>query len=105
MEARVIARIWHGYTVPANADAYEALLRTKILPGIHRVNGYRGAYLLRRPADAEVEFITVTLWDSMETVREFAGPDKAHAVVPPEAQKLLAHYDQASLHYEATWCA
>jgi len=100
----VIARIWHGYTAPANADAYEELLRTKILPGIHRVKGYAGAYLLRREAGAEIEFITVTLWESMEAVREFAGPDRAHAVVPPEAQKLLARYDQASVHYDATWC-
>ena len=100
----MIARIWHGYTAPANADAYEELLRTKILPGIHRVKGYAGAYLLRREAGAEIEFITVTLWESMEAVREFAGPDRAHAVVPPEAQKLLARYDQASVHYDATWC-
>lgn len=100
----MIARIWHGYTAPANADAYHDLLRTKILPGIHRVQGYAGAYLLRREAGAEIEFVTVTLWESMEAVREFAGAERAHAVVPPEAQKLLARYDQASVHYDATWC-
>ncbi len=100
----MIARIWHGYTTPANANAYEQLLRTTILPGIHRVKGYQGAYLLRREAGAEVEFITVTLWDSMEAVREFAGADKGHAVVPPDAQKLLSRYDQQSVHYDAIWC-
>jgi heme-degrading monooxygenase HmoA len=100
----MIARVWHGYTAPANADAYEELLRTKILPGIHRVKGYAGAYLLRREVGAEIEFITMTLWESMDAVREFAGPDKAHAVVPPDAQKLLARFDEASVHYDATWC-
>ncbi|MGI9103580.1 MAG: antibiotic biosynthesis monooxygenase family protein [Terriglobales bacterium] len=100
----MIARIWHGYTTPTNADAYEQLLRTTILPGIHRVKGYQGAYLLRREAGAEIEFITVTLWASMEAVREFAGGDKVHAVVPPDAQKLLSRYDQQSVHYDATWC-
>ena len=94
----MIARVWHGWTRPENADAYQNLLRTKVLPGIHRIQGYRGAHLLRRNAGAEVEFITITLWDSMHAVDEFSGP-KGHAVVPLEAQKLLAHYDAESLHY------
>lgn len=100
----MIARIWHGWTSNSNADAYEQLLQTKILPGIHRVKGYKGAHLLRRPADAETEFITVTYWESMEAIREFAGPEGSHAVVPPEAQELLKHYDQESVHYDAFWC-
>ena len=98
----MIARVWHGWTAPQNADAYEGLLKSKILPGIHRVKGYRGAHLLRREAGKEVEFITVTLWESMAAVREFSGPE-GHAVVPPEAQKLLAHYDAQSAHYEISW--
>lgn len=99
----MIARIWHGYTRAENADAYERLLKTTILPGIHRVKGYKGAYLLRKEGAGETEFETVTLWESMEAVREFAGPDRAHAVVPPEARKLLARFDEQSVHYEATW--
>ena len=100
----MIARLWHGYTNPANADAYEQLLRAKILPGIHRVKGYQGAYLLRRSVGADVEFITVTLWESMDAVREFAGEGHATAVVTEEARRLLAHYDEQSVHYDATWC-
>lgn len=100
----MIARIWHGYTKPENADAYQQLLQTTILPGIHRVQGYQGSYLLRKDGAAEVEFITMTLWESMEAVREFAGPDRAHAVVPAEARKLLARFDEESVHYDATWC-
>ena len=100
----MIARIWHGYTSPENADAYDQLLRTTILPGIHRVAGYRGAYLLRRDAGAEVEFITVTLWESMEAIRAFAGAEHDVAVIPEPASKLLARYDARSEHYDATWC-
>ena len=96
----MIARIWHGWTKPENADAYENLLKSKILPGIHRIQGYRGAHLLRRSGDAEVEFITITMWENMEAAIEFSGP-KGHAVVPPEAQKLLDHYDPESVHYAA----
>ena len=96
----MIARIWHGWTAPENADLYEALLRKHVLPGIHRVKGYQGAYLLRRPAETEVEFVTITLFDSLDAVRAFAGPDYEQAVVPPDARKLLARFDERSVHYE-----
>jgi heme-degrading monooxygenase HmoA len=100
----MIARIWHGYTSPQNADAYEQLLQTTILPAIHRVAGYRGSYLLRRDAGAEVEFITVTLWESMEAIQAFAGAEHDAAVIPEPARKLLSRYDSRSVHYDATWC-
>jgi len=44
----VIARLWHGWTTPANADGYEKLLLSEILPGIRRIKGYHGAFLLRK---------------------------------------------------------
>jgi heme-degrading monooxygenase HmoA len=96
----MISRLWHGWTSVENADAYEELLRTTILPGIHRVAGYRGAYLLRRNVEDGVEFVTITLWESIEAVRAFAGADHQVAVVPPAARELLARFDQTSQHYE-----
>jgi len=95
----MIARLWHGWTTPANAPAYETLLREEVLPGIHRVAGYHGAYLLRRQAGEEVEFVTLTLFDSLEAVRAFAGEDYEQAVVPPEARRVLSRFDQRSAHY------
>ena len=96
----MIARLWHAWTTPANADAFEALLRTKILPGIHLVAGHEGAYLMRRDAGHEFEFVVLTFFASMDAVRAFAGPDPEVAVVPPEARKLLAHFDPRAVHYE-----
>jgi hypothetical protein len=61
----VIARIWHGYTKPEHADAYEAMLKPELLPGIGKAKGYRGSYLLRRRAGDEIEFVTIMLWDSI----------------------------------------
>ncbi|MFQ5907895.1 MAG: antibiotic biosynthesis monooxygenase [Thermoplasmata archaeon] len=96
----MIGRLWRGWTAPENADTYETLLRTHVLPRIHRVEGYRGAYALRREVGEEVEFATLTLWESMDAVREFAGENYETAVVPKEAQVLLSRYDRTSAHYD-----
>jgi heme-degrading monooxygenase HmoA len=98
----MIARIWHGYTKPEHADAYESMLKPELLPGISHVKGYRGSYLLRRTLDAEVEFITIMLWDSIEAIRAVTGPDHETAVIPEERRKYLARYDGKSAHYEVT---
>ncbi len=96
----MIARIWHGWTKPGHADAYEAMLKPELLPGLSKVKGYRGSYLLRRSAGDEVEFITIMLWDSIDAIRAVAGEDYETAVVPQERRQHLAHYDAKSEHYE-----
>ena len=96
----MIARIWHGYTKPEHAAAYEAMLKPELLPGISKVKGYRGSYLLRRAVGGEVEFITIMLWDSVDAIRAVAGPDYEIAVVPEERRKYLSHYEAKSVHYE-----
>ncbi len=98
----MISRIWHGWTTPANADIYEALLKEEIFAGIldRHIRGFRGIQLLRRAAGTEMEFVTIMEFDSLEAVREFAGQDYEAAVVPPEARAVLAHYDARSQHYE-----
>jgi antibiotic biosynthesis monooxygenase (ABM) superfamily enzyme len=98
----MICRSWHGWTAPANADAYEALLRTEIFPGIARraIAGYRGIELLRRADGDTVEFVTLMWFDSIADVRAFAGEDYEVAVVPPKARALLQRFDARSAHYE-----
>jgi heme-degrading monooxygenase HmoA len=98
----MISRIWHGYTTPNNADAYEALLRREVFFGIKERNipGFKNIQLFRRNLDAEVEFVTVMWFDSLESVRIFAGDEYEEAVVPPAARALLSHFDARSQHYE-----
>jgi heme-degrading monooxygenase HmoA len=96
----MIGRLWHGWTTPANAAAYEGLLRGEVLPGIHRIPGFYGAWLLRRAAGPEVEFVTLTLFESWDAVRAFAGDDFEAAVVPPAARVLLSRFDARSVHYD-----
>jgi antibiotic biosynthesis monooxygenase (ABM) superfamily enzyme len=96
----MIARVWHGFTKPEHADAYEAMLKPEPLPGLGKVPGYRGSYLLRRSAGAEIEFITILFWDSIDAIRAVAGPDYETAVVPEERRKYLSRFDAKSAHYE-----
>jgi len=98
-----IMRIWHGYTAPENADAYEQLLKNDILPGIHRIDGYLGAHLLRREAGGEVEFVTITTWESWEAVERFGAEGHGGAVVPARARELLSRFDDEAQHYVGTW--
>ena len=98
----MISRIWHGWTSLQNANAYEALLKAEILPGIQGrvIPGYRGIDFMRRNLEHEVEFITVMWFDSYDSIREFAGADYEKAVVPPKAQALLSRFDDRSQHYD-----
>ena len=98
----MMSRIWHGWTTPANADAYESLLKSEIFIGIQerRMAGYRGIQLFRRNLGDEVEFMTVMWFESIDAVRAFAGEDYERAVVPPRARELLKRFDARSQHYE-----
>lgn len=98
----MISRVWHGWTTPANADAYEALLRHEIFEGIvsRNIPGFQKIELGRRDAGSEVEFVTIMWFDTLSAVRAFAGPACEVAVVPPAARALLARFDERSAHYE-----
>jgi heme-degrading monooxygenase HmoA len=96
----MIARIWHGYTAAAQANEYEAILKADILPGLNNVRGYRGSYMLRRASGSEIEFVTVLLWESIDAIRAFAGPNYERAIIPDERRRLLSRYDSHAVHYE-----
>ena len=97
-----IARIWHGWTAPERADAYERLLRQVVFLRIaeRAIPGFRGIQLLRRDAAGEVEFVTVMWFESLDAVRAFAGENYEAAVVPAEARALLSRFDVQSVHYD-----
>jgi hypothetical protein len=96
----VIARIWHGWTKVADAKIYENMLRDKIFPSIaaRNIKGYRGAELFIHEDRNEVEFVTLLRFDSMDAVKEFAGPDETRPVIFPGVEKLLTRMEPAR-HY------
>jgi heme-degrading monooxygenase HmoA len=96
----VIARVWHGWTKPEDADGYESHLKPDLLPGLSKAKGFAGSRLLRRAVGDEVEFITVIFWDSLESIRALAGPNYETAVIPEERRKYLTRFDSRAAHYE-----
>ncbi len=97
-----IKRIWHGWTTKDNAEAYEALLRHEVFPGIEAKNiaGYRSIELLRRDLGDEIEFITIMTFDSIRNVIDFQGKDYRRSYVPDAARKVLKRWDRESEHYQ-----
>jgi hypothetical protein len=101
---RMIARHWKGWTEVHNADAYETLLKTRVLSDLKRLAGYRGGYILRSDGASEVEFVVVNFFESIEAVRSFAGDDYSTPVFEPDARLLLSRIEPIARHYEVRAC-
>jgi heme-degrading monooxygenase HmoA len=96
----VISREWSCRCVQDDADRYEELLLTRILPELDGVEGCHGAYVFRRELADEVEFVVLHLFDSLAALRAFAGEDYETAVVPDKARALLTSFDHKARHFD-----
>lgn len=97
----MICRTWRGWATPANADAYEKIVRGQVIPGIEamRIPGFRHIDLMRRDLGGEAEFLTVMWFDDIDSIKAFVGEDYEVSHVPPEARAVLARFDERSAHY------
>ncbi|MBI1879218.1 MAG: antibiotic biosynthesis monooxygenase [Chloroflexi bacterium] len=96
----MIVRTWRGEATASDANHYLRHFKENVLPQLKEIAGFRGAYLLRRELNDRVEFLAMTMWESMEAVREFADDNPDKAVVEPEARAVLADFDLTVKHYE-----
>lgn len=101
----MIVRMWRGRTKTVNADAYESFVTTKVFAGLPAIPGHRGAYLLKRQTEGEVEFVVVTLWESLAAIHGFAGDKIDRAGIEPEARAVLSSFDDFVQHYELAHAA
>jgi heme-degrading monooxygenase HmoA len=99
----MIVRLWRGQATRDNADAYHAHVTQNVFPALTEMDGHKGSYLLKREVAERVEFLAVTLWESLEAVRQFAGDDMDEAVVEPEARAVLAEFDRSVRHFQVTY--
>jgi heme-degrading monooxygenase HmoA len=95
----VIVRAWHATASAEGAAAYREHFTSSVLPDLQGIDGHRGAYLLRRDHDGQVDLQVLTLWDSLEAIGRFAGASLDGAVVEPAAQAALATYDTTVTHH------
>ena len=96
----MIMRFWKARSTVEASEKYVEHATQKVFPALDEIDGHRGAYLLRRAVDDAIEFVVLTFWDSMESVRKFAGVKPEKAVVSPEARAVLTSFDETVTHFE-----
>lgn len=96
----MIARIWRGWTRAEDADAYVAYIEATGMAEYRATPGNRGAWMLQRLEGERCEFVTLSFWDSLDAVREFAGDDPERAVFYPEDDRFLVERELTVSHFE-----
>lgn len=96
----MIARIWHGVTEAARAEDYADYLNQTGVPDLRATEGNRGVYVLRRIEVDQAHFVLISLWESTDAIREFAGPDMSVARYYPEDESYLLELEPTVAHYE-----
>ena len=96
----MIARIWRGVTRESDKDTYFEYLQKTGLKEYASIPGNRGVWVLRRVDDGKSEFTLISLWDSWDAIKAFAGPDPEEAVFYPEDEMFLLERGPRVTHYE-----
>lgn len=96
----MVSRHWRGLAHEARAEDYIQHLQRDTFPALERLSGFRGASILRRSMPGGVEFLVVTEWESLDSIRAFAGDNIGSAVVPPLVQAMMVSYDDSARHYD-----
>jgi heme-degrading monooxygenase HmoA len=96
----MIARIWRGATNADDAEQYLHYLERTGLAEYAATPGHRRTLTLRRIVAGRAEFLLLSLWDSMEAVRSFAGEDPERAVFYPEDDRYLVERDEHVTHFD-----
>jgi len=91
----VILRMWRARSSVEKAGEYIHHFTTKVLPALRAIEGHRGAYLLRRAVGDAIEFVVITLWESMKAARSFTGVKPEKAVIEAEARAILTSFDES----------
>ncbi len=96
----MIARLWRGTTQASTADDYLTYLMETGVKAYQATPGNRGVYVMRRLDDGRAEFLLVSLWESIDAIRQFAGDDIEQAVFYPRDDAFLIDRETRVTHYE-----
>jgi antibiotic biosynthesis monooxygenase (ABM) superfamily enzyme len=98
----MICRLWRGWTTPENAEAYQRVVLSEVIPEIEarEIPGFRHIDLMKRDLSDEIEFQTLMWFDSLNAIKAFMGEDYEVSHVPAAAQEVLKRFDERAAHYE-----
>lgn len=96
----MISRHWHCVARREHADDYVRHLKADTWPGLGAIPGFIDGVIHRREHARGTEFVIVTRWESIDSLRKFAGADPEVAVVPQKIQSMLVEFDGRVRHYE-----
>lgn len=95
----MICRMWHGVTPGSKADAYAAFLEQRAVPDYRAIHGNLSVAILRRDETGVSHFMTVTYWESEDSIRAFAGDDPLRAKYYPEDRDFLLEFEPRVQHF------
>jgi hypothetical protein len=99
----MIARTWRGRATTDNAPAYVKHFTETVVPQLKALPGHRGAWLMQRELEGEIELVATTLWELRASIEAFAGKDIGRAHVEPQARAVLKSFDDFAEHYEVAY--
>lgn len=103
-QTRTIVRIWRGWTALENAPALEKILRNEAIPSIeaNKPDGLQAINLLTLPLENSVQFTTIMYFNSIESVKQFAGENYTQAHIDPVVAPLIVKFDKVAEHHTLT---
>jgi heme-degrading monooxygenase HmoA len=104
--ANQIVRVWKGYGTQAGVERYcREHFRDSVLPHLRSIDGFVSAKVLTRDAGGDTQLVVATVWDSIDSVKAFAGENYEHAVVEPVVRELLNRFDDHVMHFDVALAA
>ena len=95
-----IMRLWHGKVAIEKAGEYEKFMISRAAPDYSSVDGLLKLYFQRRNKKETAHFLLVTIWDSMASVKKFAGQNPKKAKYYSEDDFFLLEKEETSALYE-----
>lgn len=96
----MIARTWHGVVPAGKAATYHEYLLATGVPDLRATPGNRGVYVFRRMDGDHAHFLLISLWESLDTIKAFAGEDIERARYYPKDADFLLELEPTVQHHE-----
>ena len=98
-----ILRTWRGWTTAADARPYVDYLAQTGYRGLRRTSGNLGVLGLLKIENGRAEHVVMSLWESEEAIRRFAGDEIGRAVFYPDDDDFLVEKEEHVDHFEVVF--